>query len=939
MIRLTTHVLLSVLIGSSITFILLSKYSLSSTQFTPRDKQLLPLEWQKYDYVKLVDHFRNSSSSDEDNDGEFDNVPMIEAPLDIWNPILPHTTPINDITVRSCSIPPSMEYYFGDCYPPSTIEEDAKYGPWVRVGLNLNIQDGSYWQYVYYRRSRRLDISYIDDVKILTESESTKDLDASWFRVNQNIRSGLKPSAEAAYIWYHIHKPSNDPRPPSAITEIDVLFGHGPAWPDFHRFEGANVQDESDGKQRMTLTARKGYKHPKQPESLRFKEDGSFRILQIADLHFSVGKGTCRDTDKSPCEGDEETIKLMAETLDDVKPDFVVFTGDQLNGQGTSFDAVSVLAKVHHEVVKRKIPFTAIFGNHDSELTESEQMRLVQALPFSFADPGPSDIHGVGNHVLKAYSPDSSKTHLLTMYFLDTHALLQPPRYNPFKNMAGQYDYIRQNQINWFVKESDKIKLINRPFIPQKGEVYDDTHEKQKRIPQTAQKANAIVFGHIPLREYYDNAADLDENMHPIQGWGRRGEEDGDGASSINGGFFNAANGLLRDNETGANQIRVIAHGHCHLTDECKLIQGTWICFGGGSSFSGYGRVGHDRRFRVYDVSEWGEIIETFKRTEKGMSKREKIAKMSLSVEPALRTLAWLLPGRFDDSELVAECIFSSLNVITQEQDIQNATHSKNPHSRYTTKADWGALHKISSRLLTLIGSLQLLGEIVMHRRERTSESAGKQRWNYISAVEALKFTLRLIILLKTRFRPLIHPSTPSRDQDSTLDPEYKPASKVRNVDEFKREYGTVDNYLRSVALGSDAFTPPSALVRPLNSIPQVVSELLLAAEPLVYALALRRQYIRTQTSRQLRKYDQRNAVSPYAFDVNKSSIEMNEHMRREQSFIRYLLRGPIWSDFTKPRVESLVHRFENWPLIGLAAGIVGDYIPLVDNYHFYTSA
>ncbi|EIM23909.1 peroxisome membrane protein [Wallemia mellicola CBS 633.66] len=344
------------------------------------------------------------------------------------------------------------------------------------------------------------------------------------------------------------------------------------------------------------------------------------------------------------------------------------------------------------------------------------------------------------------------------------------------------------------------------------------------------------------------------------------------------------------------------------------------------------------------------------------MSKREKIAKMSLSVEPALRTLAWLLPGRFDDSELVAECIFSSLNVITQEQDIQNATHSKNPHSRYTTKADWGALHKISSRLLTLIGSLQLLGEIVMHRRERTSESAGKQRWNYISAVEALKFTLRLIILLKTRFRPLIHPSTPSRDQDSTLDPEYKPASKVRNVDEFKREYGTVDNYLRSVALGSDAFTPPSALVRPLNSIPQVVSELLLAAEPLVYALALRRQYIRTQTrykpwrtrsewtpllislsmsilSRQLRKYDQRNAVSPYAFDVNKSSIEMNEHMRREQSFIRYLLRGPIWSDFTKPRVESLVHRFENWPLIGLAAGIVGDYIPLVDNYHFYTSA
>lgn len=90
--------------------------------------------------------------------------------------------------------------------------------------------------------------------------------------------------------------------------------------------------------------------------------------------------------------------------------------------------------------------------------------------------------------------------------------------------------------------------------------------------------------------------------------------------------------------------------------------------------------------------------------------------------------------------QLNESIVFSSLNVITQEQDIHNATHSKNPHSRYTTKADWGALHKISSRLLTLIGSLQLLGEIVLHRREKTSESAGKQRWNYISAVEALKW-------------------------------------------------------------------------------------------------------------------------------------------------------------------------------------------------------
>jgi hypothetical protein len=48
--------------------------------------------------------------------------------------------------------------------------------------------------------------------------------------------------------------------------------------------------------------------------------------------------------------------------LDEEKPDLVVFTGDQLNGQETSWDSKSVIAKVVGPVVDRKIPWTAIFG-------------------------------------------------------------------------------------------------------------------------------------------------------------------------------------------------------------------------------------------------------------------------------------------------------------------------------------------------------------------------------------------------------------------------------------------------------------------------------------------------------------------------------------------------------------------------------------------------
>jgi metallophosphoesterase superfamily enzyme len=95
-------------------------------------------------------------------------------------------------------------------------------------------------------------------------------------------------------------------------------------------------------------------------------------VLSIFSLELfvsvSVSHGKCRDTDRTPCgQGDDLTSDLLATTLDAEKPDLVVFTGDQLNGQGTSWDSRSVLAKFATPVIERQIPWTAVFGNHDSE--------------------------------------------------------------------------------------------------------------------------------------------------------------------------------------------------------------------------------------------------------------------------------------------------------------------------------------------------------------------------------------------------------------------------------------------------------------------------------------------------------------------------------------------------------------------------------------------
>lgn len=42
------------------------------------------------------------------------------------------------------------------------------------------------------------------------------------------------------------------------------------------------------------------------------------------------------------------------------------------------------------------------------------------------------------------------------------------------------------------------------------------------------------------------------------------------------------------------------------------------MCFDGGSSYSGYGRKEFDRRVRIYQISDFGEKVETYKRTTGG---------------------------------------------------------------------------------------------------------------------------------------------------------------------------------------------------------------------------------------------------------------------------------------------------------------------------------
>ncbi|KAJ3540453.1 hypothetical protein NM688_g6225 [Phlebia brevispora] len=544
-------------------------------------------------------------------------------PLDIWDPLMPHDTGFSEIDVRSCYFDPFLfSTWSGDvCGPSSTKEDDALKGKWVQVDRNLNFQ-GMTYLFVYYRRTRRLDVPLITDIRILPDKESPSPYDVNWYKVSRPV----SPRGQKMYLWYYKNKTLSDmttaERKNDLITEIDVTYGDDIPWYGFEKLERP-VAPTDDKRESVWLTIRKGVKPPPRAGPLHFSHDGRFKIMQVADLHFSVNQGVCRESIINPCTAaDNMSLSLLAQVLDEENPDLVVFTGDQLNGQGTSWDAKSVLAKFARTVTDRKIPWAAVFGNHDDEDgdTRSEQIKYMQALPYSLVQAGPKDIHGVGNYVLKVYSADPSKTQLLTLYFMDSGAYASG-KWDPFGIFhPTDYDYIRQDQINWFLEESSRINPIQRPFTPDSAKDLGGIWKRDDQLtPQVKlAKPNAMMFFHIPMQEAYSKA-DIDSHSGALLDLGLRDLE-GHGNSKRNDGFFHK--GLLQAMESdhrGAGsqrEVKVVANGHCHVTENCRRVHGVWNCFGGGGSYSGYGKLGFDRRFRMFEVSDYGETIRTWKHTE-----------------------------------------------------------------------------------------------------------------------------------------------------------------------------------------------------------------------------------------------------------------------------------------------------------------------------------
>jgi len=144
-----------------------------------------------------------------------------------------------------------------------------------------------------------------------------------------------------------------------------------------------------------------------------------------------------------------------------------------------SFGNHQAIFKYAQLLIKHKIPYVSIFGNHDDEgsLSRAAQMELIETLPYSLSKAGPPGIDGVGNYHLEILARGGSDHSAITLYLLDTHA------YSPNENKFKGYDWIKKNQIDWFHDTAQSLKKNHKQY----------THVHLN-----------VAFIHIPLPEYRD---------------------------------------------------------------------------------------------------------------------------------------------------------------------------------------------------------------------------------------------------------------------------------------------------------------------------------------------------------------------------------------------------------------------------------------------------
>ena len=308
--------------------------------------------------------------------------------------------------------------------------------------------------------------------------------------------------------------------------------------------------------------------------TLKFRPDGTFRILQVSDPQDLVYAR-------------QAMLRMLERAYDSLRPDLVLFTGDNTLGNHLHDVAFVRIKTVHSPAVTlwrmrralrcilqpleaRGIPFAMIFGNHDdmNDVPKEDQFPIYRG--YSMCLPM--------NETDKSVDCDTYNIPLQTadgrtawnLYMLDS----------AWNDDKGQHCRIKPETTRWYAKTSDRLKEENGEAVP------------------------SLLFLHVALPQ-------MKALCKPCGKDDAGAVRDGDGyvcrdpakAQGVMGESISACEddgGLLREMRARGD-VRAVISGHDHLNCFDGAADGVRYIQTGAASFRCYGsRIRGVREFVLH---------------------------------------------------------------------------------------------------------------------------------------------------------------------------------------------------------------------------------------------------------------------------------------------------------------------------------------------------
>jgi len=335
-------------------------------------------------------------------------------------------------------------------------------------------------------------------------------------------------------------------------------------------------------------------------------------------------------------------------------------------------------------------------------------------------------------------------------------------------------------------------------------------------------------------------------------------------------------------------------------------------------------------------------------------------------IESALRSLTYIIPGRFRDAELASESLHSSIQLLSMYHDtlltravskLPGMPRTQSPHNRYTKfwMMKSGMYRKVAT-LLAVVQYTELLWEMMAKRKGE------KIRWRVVVILEIVKALCRFLLLRITNSRPLVTPALPEREvipeekeeeEEDFEDEGYGgseasgPGTSSRRIEpkEYKMKRtglslpvlpnpGDISSYLLSRVLTADDIKSPSALLNKVNGSAQL-AEILHIIQPVIYAIAMSRSKDKSNWQPWLLGLSIEYAARQLRKDgLRTTALEREQWGKRGWAMGWWAMRGAFYENVTK----GFLHRTSE-KLPSLIAGVLDDYLYLWDGYYFSSSS